>query len=129
MIVSTVLVLCAALVSAGSGAISEQKAIDIADQAIADWKSKRPYDFDVLVDKGASWHAYRESRKGKESEEERKRFEDTEKRLSLRSYWTIYYDPRSQPGQFIVDGGFIVFVDANTGEVLEILVSGVSRMK
>lgn len=115
----------------GAEPVTETQAIEIANTEIVKHGEKLTFgkplhEFDVVVDKGERYITFREFRAMGETEESRKTFKQVDGKLQGRTYWGIYYTLRGRPGQIIADGGIQVFVDGNTGEVIEILRNGVS---
>lgn len=62
--------------------------------------------------------ALEDAQRHKEWEEYRQVIKNLDNKLKNKTYWSVYFSPTNYPGQYIEDGGFCLFVDAQTGKVL-----------
>lgn len=108
--------------------ITDKQALAIADKAVLKfgigapyWTSQLEKTLDDWYRTRASWEKWFRTQGKERTDDAKARIAEIEDALEGKKVWSVVYRAVVPPGQLIFHTHAIVFLDANTGDVLEII--------
>ncbi len=98
--------------------VTKERAIEVGNHHLAKMQINLR-DLDVQVDEGNKrWNDFMSILRDSPDGDTQRQFQQYERKLKGRSYWSIFYKPKHVPGRGFKGGGATVLVDSKTGRVL-----------